>query len=117
MMGGLYGLARSRTATPDAAGGAAFGTALWLFGDEFAVPLLGLAQGPTAFPVRQHLHRLGAHLAYGLATAAATQALNTVVAPPKPARWALGAAKTYLKLRVAKAAGKAALRAFRRLRS
>lgn len=73
-MGGLYGALRGRQEAPDAKGGLAFGAALWLLGDELMVPVLGLSKGPTAYPPAQHLHRLGAHLAYGLAAAATAQA-------------------------------------------
>jgi hypothetical protein len=74
-MGGLYGAMRRRRRDPDVAGGLIFGTALWVLGDEFMVPFLGLSEGPTAFPLEQHVHRFGAHLAYGIAVAAVTQVL------------------------------------------
>ncbi|HEX5060400.1 MAG TPA: hypothetical protein VFV99_13625, partial [Kofleriaceae bacterium] len=35
--------------------GIALGTGLWLFGDELAVPLLGLADKPTAYSPSSHL--------------------------------------------------------------
>ena len=54
----------------------ALGVGLWLFGDEVVMPLSGLAKGPTAYPMELHAHAFGAHVAYGLATAAATQALQ-----------------------------------------
>jgi hypothetical protein len=76
--GGLYGAARAHARGPDLAGGLTFATGLWLFGDEVIVSLLGLAEGPTRFPLRQHAHRWGAHLAYGLATAATTQLLSRI---------------------------------------
>jgi hypothetical protein len=56
--------------------GAVFGTALWLLGDELAVPLLGLADKPGAYHPTRHLQALVAHLGYGVATAATTQALR-----------------------------------------
>jgi hypothetical protein len=77
VMGGAYGAARGSAGIRDVVqGGLAFSTALWLFGDELAVPLLGLQAGPTAIEPVQHLHRLGAHLAYGLASTSVTQILN-----------------------------------------
>ncbi len=79
MMGGVYGAVRGRQERPDAAGGLLFGMALWLLGDEATVPLLGLAKGPTAFPLSQHVHRLGAHLAYGLTAAVTTQGLYALL--------------------------------------
>lgn len=92
----LYGAVRGRRAMPDAAGGAAFGTALWMLGDELMVPLLGLSRGPTAYPAEQHLHRWGAHLFYGIFAAATTQGLFRAFAPaPTRTQLALDAVKTY----------------------
>jgi uncharacterized membrane protein YagU involved in acid resistance len=73
---GLYGALRGRTPGPDAEGGAAMGTSLWLLGDELAMPLLGLTDGPTAYTPLLHLHAFGAHIAYGVASSLATQALH-----------------------------------------
>ena len=74
----MYGALREDAEFPDLAGGIAFGAALWLFNDELLVPLLGLQDGPTAAPPVQHVNRLGAHLAYGSATALTTQLLSEV---------------------------------------
>lgn len=63
----------------DVAGGAIFGAALWLLGDEVAVPLLGLGESPKAHPVSAHLAGLGAHLAFGIATAEVTRLLASAV--------------------------------------
>ena len=80
--GGLYGAARASNSGSkglDLSGGAAHGFGLWLLGDEVTVPLLGLQEGPTAVSPVGHINRLGAHLAYGLATAAATQLLRRIL--------------------------------------
>lgn len=45
--------------------GAAFGTVLWLVGDELAVSVAGL-EDPLRAPAFSHLSALGAHLIYGL---------------------------------------------------
>jgi len=74
--GGLYGALRGRAVAPDMLGGAVFGTALWLFGDELGIPLLGLSQGPTAYPVNHYVHRFVAHVVYGLTTSGVTQLLH-----------------------------------------
>ncbi len=60
--------------------GAAYGSGMWLLGDELTVSLLGLAEGPGKYPLNQHLHRWGAHVVYGLVTAATTTALRRLVA-------------------------------------
>ncbi len=78
LQGGVYGAARANAGVPDVAGGLALATGLWLFGDELAVSLLGLADGPMKFPLSQHAHRWGAHLAYGLAISTTTQVLYRV---------------------------------------
>jgi hypothetical protein len=77
-MSGVYGALRDRADVPDVPGGAALGMGLWLFGDEIAMPLLGLTDGPTAYPPALHWHGLGAHLAYGMASANVTQALEAI---------------------------------------
>ena len=76
---GAYGATRTQSGVLDITGGAALGTTLWLLGDEMAMPLVGLAKGPTAYPPDLHLHSWGAHIAYGLASAATTQLLYRLV--------------------------------------
>jgi hypothetical protein len=73
----LYGAFRgeSRHVVRD---GALFGTALWLVGDEIAVPLLGLADKPTAYHPTQHLQSFAQHIGFGVGTAAATQLLEEI---------------------------------------
>lgn len=75
-VGALFGFLESRMRTDDIPAGLGYGAALWLLGDELAVPLLGLADGPTAHPPGVHAQALGAHLVYGLATGAAIKALE-----------------------------------------
>lgn len=77
--GGVYGAWQGNADNSlgeDVAKGIAFGTALWLFGDEGVVPMLGLQKGPTASPLSTHAERLAMHLVYGAATAAATHGLK-----------------------------------------
>jgi hypothetical protein len=77
--GGVYGVMHADAGFPDLSGGIGQGTLLWALGDELAVPLLGLQSGPTAVPPVQHANRLGAHLFYGVATAATTQLLRRLL--------------------------------------
>lgn len=79
LVGGIYGALRPSASAPDLAAGLGYGTALWLIGDEIMVPLLGLAEGPTGHSISEHASALGAHLAYGAATASATQALKHIM--------------------------------------
>ncbi len=75
---GAYGVVRGPARIPDLGGGIALGVGLWGLGDELTVPLLGLSDGPTAFPPELHAHGLGAHIVYGLATAATAQLLDKI---------------------------------------
>lgn len=77
-MGGLYGALRGPARVPDIPGGLALAVGVWGLGDELGIALLGLAEGPTAYPLQMHMHTLGAHVAYGLTTATVTQVLDKV---------------------------------------
>jgi uncharacterized membrane protein YagU involved in acid resistance len=65
-MGAIYGAAAEITPLVTAARGMAYSTAIWLFGDEIAVPALGLSKPPTEYPAKTHGEALLAHLAYGV---------------------------------------------------
>ncbi|MFW6097761.1 MAG: hypothetical protein ACOC9Z_06780 [Chloroflexota bacterium] len=71
----VYGAMRTKAPVVDVEGSLGLATGLWLFGDELTGPLLGLSPGPTAYPPQMHLHTWGAHVAYGVASALATQLL------------------------------------------
>lgn len=77
--GGLYGALQADAEFPDMDGGAAYALGLELIGDELIVPLLGLQEGPGAVSAEQWANRVGAHLTYGITTAAATQALRRIL--------------------------------------
>jgi hypothetical protein len=79
LQGGLYGATRASARGLDVEGGVVYAGLLWLIGDELVVPLLGLQAGPTAASPIAHVNRLGAHVAYGLATSAVTQTLKHVM--------------------------------------
>ena len=79
LLGSVYGAMREEADGPDLLGGLGYGTAAWVIGDELMVPLLGLAEGPTAHGWTDHAKALGAHLVYGAATSTATHALKRVM--------------------------------------
>lgn len=79
LQGAAYGAWRSNAPLLDVGGGAAFGTGLWLLGDETTVPMLGLQAGPGTVTMPQRVNRLGAHLTYGLVTALTTQLLRRLI--------------------------------------
>lgn len=80
LVAGVYGALRTTSRPPaDVAAGALLGVGLWAASDELILPLLGLADKPTAAHPTEHLQDLAARLGYGVATASATQALRTLV--------------------------------------
>ena len=80
LMGGVYGALRAgKVSAPNNLGiGLAYGAGLWAVGDELAVPLLGLQEGPTRASKTQHGNRLAAHLLYGAGLAMGTQAITHI---------------------------------------
>ena len=65
-VGGLYGAVAELAPEVTAGLGLPFGSLFWLVVDEGAVPLLGLAKGPTEYPISTHVYALASHLVYGL---------------------------------------------------
>jgi putative membrane protein len=74
--GALYGMGAEDWDALKLGAGTAFGAAVWLTGDEIAVPLLKLSKPPQAYPVRVHAMALAAHLVYGLTTEVVRRALR-----------------------------------------
>ena len=68
VVGGLYGAAAEVMPEVTSGAGLPFGAAFWLVVDEGAVPLLGLAKGPAAYPLSTHAYALASHLVFGLTT-------------------------------------------------
>ena len=77
--GAVYGLVAEFAPTVTVGAGVPFGTAVWLGIDEAAVPLLGLAKGPTEYPVSTHAYALASHFVYGLTTEVVRRALRSSV--------------------------------------
>lgn len=65
-VGGLYGAAAEIAPNVTTGGGLPFGAVFWLVVDEGAVPLLGLSEGPTNYPLSVHGYALSSHFVYGL---------------------------------------------------
>jgi uncharacterized membrane protein YagU involved in acid resistance len=68
LVGGLYGALAEREGPVKALVGIPYGTALWFFGDEVAVPLLRLSKKPTEYPISTHAMALASHAVYGTTT-------------------------------------------------
>jgi putative membrane protein len=77
--GGLYGAMAEVAPQVTAGAGLPFGAAFWLVADEVAVPSLGLAKGPTAYPVSTHVYSLASHLVYGIAAEFGRRAVRHVL--------------------------------------
>ncbi|HKR11302.1 MAG TPA: DUF1440 domain-containing protein [Pyrinomonadaceae bacterium] len=77
--GGMYGAMAEVAPQVTAGAGVPFGAVFWLTADEVAVPLLGLAKGPTEYPVSTHAYALAAHLVYGLTTEMSRRAIRQIL--------------------------------------
>lgn len=79
MTGVLYGAMAEVTPQVTAGVGVPFGAVFWLVADEVAVPLLGLAKGPTQYPVSTHVYSLASHLVYGMTAEVSRRAVRQVL--------------------------------------
>jgi len=77
--GGLYGAMAEVTPQVTAAAGLPFGAVFWVVADEVAVPVLGLAKGPTEYPVSTHVYSLASHLVYGVTAELSRRAMRQVL--------------------------------------
>jgi hypothetical protein len=64
--GAVYGVAAEYEPDVTILAGIPFGAAFCMVVDEGALPLLGLAKGPTAYPFSTHAYALTSHLVFGL---------------------------------------------------
>ncbi len=64
--GAVYGLAAECEPEVTTLAGIPFGAAFCVVVDEGALPLLGLAKGPTSYPISTHAYALASHLVFGL---------------------------------------------------
>ena len=59
--------------------GIPFGAAVWLVADEGIVPLLGLSEPATEYPLEKHGYAIASHLVYGLATELARRSVRRML--------------------------------------
>lgn len=86
-MGAIYGALSHARPELTAGAGMPFGVAVWLLADEVALPLVGLAERPQAYPFSTHAEMLAAHLLFGLTThVAADQYLRLITRGSLPDR-------------------------------
>lgn len=79
LIGALYGGLAELLPIARAGMGLPFGFALWLAGDEVAVPALGLSKPPADYPPEVHADALAAHFMYGLTTDVLRRVLRHVL--------------------------------------
>lgn len=77
--GGVYGAMAEVAPSVTAGAGLPFGAVFWAVADEAAVPLLGLAKGPTAYPLSTHAYALASHLVYGVTAELSRRAVRHVL--------------------------------------
>ena len=77
--GGLYGALAEVAPQVTTAAGLPFGAAFWLVADEVSVPLLGLAKGPTEYPLSTHAYSLASHLVYGATAELSRRAVRHIL--------------------------------------
>ena len=77
--GALYGALAEVAPQVTTAAGIPFGAAFWLLADEVSVPLLGLAKGPTEYPLSTHAYALASHLVYGATAELSRRAVRQIL--------------------------------------
>ena len=77
--GGLYGAMAELAPQVTIGAGVPFGAVFWAVADETAVPLLGLAKGPSEYPLSTHAYALASHLVYGLTAELSRRAVRHVL--------------------------------------
>ncbi len=66
--GAVYGVLAETVPAVTAGRGTAYGSLVWLLGDEVAVPAFRLSAPATNAPLSSHISALAAHLVYGFVT-------------------------------------------------
>jgi uncharacterized membrane protein YagU involved in acid resistance len=78
-VGAIYGAAAARTPDVTAWGGVPFGATVWLMADEMGMPMAGLSEPPTEYPLRDHATTLVSHLIFGATTELVRRAIVTTL--------------------------------------
>jgi len=67
-MGALYGGLHETSRLVRGMGGSGWGTAVWAGADGIAMPLLGLSQPKSEYPLETHAQSYAAHVVFGVTT-------------------------------------------------
>jgi putative membrane protein len=78
LSGAIYGAAAEVLPPARGGNGLLFGAVLWWLADNTAVPAVGLAKRPSAYPPSTHAYALSSHLVYGFATETVRRVLRLV---------------------------------------
>lgn len=81
VLGGLYGLAAGVVPAVTLGSGILFGGAIWLLGDEMAVPALRLGPAPDKADARQHALGIASHVIFGLTLDLVRRRVNALISP------------------------------------
>jgi putative membrane protein len=76
--GAMYGAVAEILPMARTGNGLVFGAVLWWVADNLAVPALGLAKKPSAYPPSTHAYALSSHLVYGFVTESVRRVLRLV---------------------------------------
>jgi hypothetical protein len=76
--GAIYGAVAEVLPIPRAGNGLVFGAVLWWLADNTALPAVGLAKKPSAYPPSTHAYALSSHLVYGFVTEMVRRILRLV---------------------------------------
>jgi putative membrane protein len=76
-MGGIYGGLAEVLPAARVCAGAGYGTAVWIGGDEVAVPMLGLSDPDAEYPIELHAQAFASHIVYGVTMELVRRALRS----------------------------------------
>jgi putative membrane protein len=84
LIGAVYGLAAGVFPAITLGSGLLFSGAVWLLGDELAVPALRLGPPPQETEARQHVLGIASHIVFGLAIDQVRRRVNALISPLRP---------------------------------
>jgi putative membrane protein len=84
VIGAVYGLAAGVLPAITLGSGLLFSGAVWLLGDELAVPSLRLGPPPQKTEARQHILGIASHIVFGLALDQVRRRVNALISPLGP---------------------------------
>jgi putative membrane protein len=76
-MGGIYGGLAEVLPAVRVCAGAGYATAVWIGGDEVAVPMLGLSDPDAEYPIELHAQAFASHIVYGVTMELVRRALRS----------------------------------------